>query len=144
LKIAPEHTEPEILRLMHKSGSEVLPQFLKKCRELMEKEGRTISFTPYFISAHPGCTLQDMEALAKKIRSLGLSVRQFQDFTPTPGTLATAMYVTGLHRDTLAPLHVPRGGRERRLQRLVLEAMRPRESDARPRSHRKKPPHLGA
>ncbi|GKT09275.1 YgiQ family radical SAM protein [Desulforhabdus sp. TSK] len=140
LKIAPEHTEPEILRLMHKSGAGVLPQFLKKCRELMEKEGRTIRFTPYFISAHPGCTLQDMEALAKKIRSLGLAVRQFQDFTATPGTLATAMYVTGLNRDTLAPLHVPRGGRERRLQRLVLESMRPREPEVTPRPQRKKPP----
>jgi radical SAM superfamily enzyme YgiQ (UPF0313 family) len=140
LKIAPEHTEPEILRLMHKSGSQVLPEFLKKCREMVEKEGHKILFTPYFISAHPGCTLEDMEALAKKVRSLGLSVRQFQDFTPTPGTLSTAMYVTGLDRDTLTPLQVPRGGRDRRLQRLLLEEIRTPEPGPKPGARRKKRP----
>lgn len=127
MKIAPEHTEPEILRLMHKSGSECLPDFLRKCRDIAAKRGRKILFTPYFISAHPGCTLEDMEMLARKIRKMGLSVRQFQDFTPTPGTLSTAMYVTGLDRDTLKPIHVPRGGKERRTQRLLLEEMRPWE-----------------
>jgi hypothetical protein len=94
MKIAPEHTEPEILRLMHKSGSECLPDFLKKCRDIAAKRGRKILFTPYFISAHTGCTLEDMEMLARKIRKMGLSVRQFQDFTPTPGTHSTAMFVT--------------------------------------------------
>lgn len=121
MKIAPEHTEPEVLRLMHKRGAECLPQFLNNCRELARAEGKSIRFTPYFISSHPGCTLDHMKELAGKLQKLSLTVRQFQDFTPTPGTLSTAMFVTGLDRDTLKPIHVARGGAERRAQRMMLE-----------------------
>ena len=64
-----------------------------------------------------------MKALAEKIKRMGLSVRFFQDFTPTPGTLSTAMYVTGLHRDNLKPIYVPRRAGERRAQRMMLEKM---------------------
>jgi hypothetical protein len=67
-----------------------------------------------------------MEQLARKIDKLGLAVRQFQDFTPTPGTLSTAMFVTGLDRDSGKPLHVARGAAERRQQRQVLEKLRGR------------------
>src|SRR3989338_7960557 len=126
MKIAPEHTEAGVLRLMHKQGSEILSQFLKKCREIALKQGKKIYFSPYFISAHPGCTLKDMEALPEKIKRMGFSVRFFQDFTPTPGTLSTAMYVTGIDRNTLNPVYVPRKAGERREQRMILEKMRRR------------------
>jgi uncharacterized radical SAM protein YgiQ len=121
LKIAPEHTEPEILQLMHKPGPEILSQFLKTCGEIARPARWLPRFTPYFISAHPGCTLGDMRKLVGRIAALGLNVRQFQDFTPTPGTLATAMYVSGLARDTHLPITVARGATDRRKQRLVLE-----------------------
>ncbi|MCK5783451.1 MAG: YgiQ family radical SAM protein, partial [Desulfobacterales bacterium] len=80
-----------------------------------------VDFTPYLISSHPGCTLKEMRNLAQTILKNGLKARQYQDFTPTPGTLSTAMYVTGLDRDTLTPIHVPKGASERRRQRQELE-----------------------
>ena len=124
MKIAPEHTEGKVLRLMHKQSSELLSEFLKTCRKITRKLGKKIHFTPYFISAHPGCTIRDMEALAEKIKKMGLSVQLFQDFTPTPGTLSTAMYVTGLDYESLKPVYVPKKTTERRAQRDVLERIR--------------------
>jgi uncharacterized radical SAM protein YgiQ len=124
LKIAPEHTEAEILQLMHKPGSEVLTEFLALCKTIGRAQSREVRFTPYFISAHPGCRPGHMEKLAARVRQLGFTARQFQDFTPTPGTLATAMYVTGLARESHRPLYVARGASERRQQRLALERSR--------------------
>ncbi len=121
MKIAPEHTEENILRLMHKQKADILPGFLVAARRQAARLKKKIIFNPYFISAHPGCTVKDMQALAAKLKKLKLPARNFQDFTPTPGTIATAMYVSGLDRDTLKPLFVAKGGKERRRQRKVLE-----------------------
>lgn len=121
MKIAPEHTESHVLRLMHKQKTDVLPRFLAACRNCLRKKGKKAVLNPYIISAHPGCTEKDMASLAKKMKKLGLTVRQLQDFTPTPGTLSTAMYVSGLDRDTQEPVHVPRGRQERRKQRQAVE-----------------------
>lgn len=125
LKIAPEHTEPGVLRLMHKPGVEVLGQFLQVAREIVNKQGGRLRVTPYLIAAHPGCTRQDMEKMAATLKDLDLELRQFQDFTPTPGTIATAMYVSGLDRDSRQPLFVARKTGERREQRQALEALLP-------------------
>ena len=122
MKIAPEHTEDEVLRLMHKKPY-ILPQFLEKCAYIAEKNHRKIRFSPYLMSSHPGCALQDMKKMAAKIKKLGLSVRAYQDFTPTPGTLSTAMYVSGVDRDTGKALYVATGEKDRRMQRMVLEKM---------------------
>jgi uncharacterized radical SAM protein YgiQ len=127
MKIAPEHTEENVLRLMHKQAEDVLPRFLEICRDLGRRKGKRYFFTPYFISAHPGCTLDDMTSLAGKVRKLGLKVKQFQDFTPTPGTLSTAMFVSGLDRDTLKPIHVACNDADRRKQRQVLESVMARK-----------------
>ncbi len=121
MKIAPEHSDPEILRLMHKNDALELDVFLKECRRLAREAKVKVDFTPYLISAHPGCTIKEMRDLAQTIVKNGLKARQYQDFTPTPGTLSTAMYVTGLDRDTLTPIPVPKGAAERRRQRLELE-----------------------
>lgn len=121
LKIAPEHTEPEVLELMHKESHEQLRKFLELGRKLGRELHKEIHFSPYIISAHPGCTMSHTTQLARKLKKLDLELRQFQDFTPTPGTLATAMYVTGLHRDTEKPIFVARGQSERMKQRLILE-----------------------
>jgi len=123
LKIAPEHTDPEVLRLMHKPGPEVLDAFLEFSRALLSKT-RPPRFSPYLISAHPGCTLEHMERMARDLKRFRLVARQFQDFTPTPGTLSTAMYVSGLDRERRNPIYVARKQRERAAQRAILEKIR--------------------
>lgn len=122
LKIAPEHTEEEVLRLMHKPAAACLADFLKEAQAMARLQKRPIRFNPYFISSHPGCTLAHMHALAKRLKELRLTVRQFQDFTPTPGTLSTAMYVS--ERDMNTPqrsIYVAKRRSERMAQRSVLE-----------------------
>lgn len=129
MKIAPEHTDPEVLRLMHKPGSRLLPEFLALCRQLAAKSGSKLHFTPYFIASHPGCSEAAMRDLAATAKREGLEVRQFQDFTPTPGTIATAMYVTGLDRDNNRPIFVAKSHSQRQAQRQVLEEITLRRKD---------------
>lgn len=124
LKIAPEHTETNVLNLMHKPDFSVLQEFVKVCRAIAKKLGKNVSLTPYVISSHPGCSHEDMQSVSHKMRALGLTVRQLQDFTPTPGTLSTAMYVSGLDCLQKRPLYVARGANERRKQRLAVEESR--------------------
>ncbi|MDH4320801.1 MAG: radical SAM protein, partial [Desulfobulbaceae bacterium] len=130
MKIAPEHTDPEVLRLMHKPGPTLLADFVAACREIEQAEGRSLPLSPYLIASHPGCTVAAMQRLAATLNDLRLPVRQFQDFTPTPGTLATAMYVSGMDRDTGRPIQVARNAGERAAQREVLEGIRPKAHDA--------------
>ena len=140
MKIAPEHSEPEILRLMHKNDGLELNDFLNESRRLAQKAGVKVEFTPYLISSHPGCTVKDMRELAQTISNNGLKARQFQDFTPTPGTLSTAMYVTALDRDTLTSIHVPKGAAERRRQRQELEKISGRpQAETRQYNNKPKP-----
>jgi uncharacterized radical SAM protein YgiQ len=122
MKIAPEHTEDAVLRLMHKPGAAVLAEFLALCREIGKKAGKNFHFTPYLIASHPGCTLADTEKMAARLGSLGLAVRQFQDFTPTPGTISTAMYVTGLDCEKKTLLPVAKKVSDRRAQRQALDS----------------------
>lgn len=119
LKIAPEHTEDGILSIMHKESHSVLQQFVKHCKNVGNQLGRQPIFTPYIITGHPGSTEEDTHNLVKKMTSLGLSVRKFQDFTPTPGTLSTAMYVSGLDRQK-KKIIIPAPAQKNR-QRLILE-----------------------
>jgi uncharacterized radical SAM protein YgiQ len=121
LKIAPEHTEADILALMHKEGHDRLVSFVELFRKISKKLQKKAGLTPYIISAHPGCTEEHTRSMVKKMRRLGLSVRQFQDFTPTPGTLSTAMYVSGRHRDKDSPIKVARNQSDRTRQRRIIE-----------------------
>jgi len=122
LKIAPEHTDDELLCLMHKEPHALLQKFIAECRKIGRELGKkNIEFTPYVITAHPGSTPRHAEKLARDMLKLGLQIRKSQDFTPTPGTLSTAMYVTGLKPGSKEPLPVPRNQSERQLQRKILE-----------------------
>lgn len=121
LKIAPEHTDDELLCLMHKEPHDLLRRFIKKCREIGGKLGKKIELTPYAILSHPGSTPKHAEKLTRDMQNLGLQVRKFQDFTPTPGTLSTAMFVTGLRPDNKKPLVVAKKQSERRKERQVME-----------------------
>jgi uncharacterized radical SAM protein YgiQ len=123
LKIAPEHTEDEVLRLMHKPGGRLLDVFVKEARRTRKKGNRPAEITAYLMSSHPGCTLAHMKAMARKLKALRLPVRQFQDFTPTAGTLSTAMFVSGLDRDSKRPIYVAKRRSERMAQRRILEGL---------------------
>lgn len=138
LKIAPEHSDDEILLLMHKEPHDLLKKFVKKCRAIHFSDGeKNLELTPYIITAHPGSTPAHAKKLVEDMKKLGLQVRQFQDFTPTPGTLSTAMYVTGLRTDNKKPLAVPRKHSERMEQRRILEKYL-RQSTGKNRNSRKK------
>ncbi|NNK15120.1 MAG: YgiQ family radical SAM protein [Desulfofustis sp.] len=121
LKIAPEHTEAEVLALMHKEEHERLIRFVELFNKITRKLRKKAGLTPYIISAHPGCSEAHTRSMVQKMKRLGLTVRQFQDFTPTPGTLSTAMYVSGRHRDKDTDIQVVRNHTERLRQRQIIE-----------------------
>ncbi|MCG6931420.1 MAG: YgiQ family radical SAM protein [Desulfofustis sp.] len=121
LKIAPEHTEDEVLALMHKESHAQLISFMQLFRSISRRLPRHVGITPYIISAHPGCSDQHTANMVAKMKRLGLTVRQFQDFTPTPGTLSTAMYVTGIHRDKHIGIEIARDRSARSRQRRIIE-----------------------
>ncbi|HBT96204.1 MAG TPA: YgiQ family radical SAM protein, partial [Desulfobulbaceae bacterium] len=130
LKIAPEHTSDNVLRLMRKEKHEELRQLLTLCHAIGRELGKPARLSPYLLSAHPGATAADASKLADDMKRLGLTVAAFQDFTPTPGTIATAMYVTGLDRDSGQPIAVARQAAERMRQRKTLEELLPQKRRA--------------
>lgn len=113
LKVAPEHTEAAVLKTMRKMPFEQFVRFKRFFDEVCQREGLRQQLIPYFISAHPNCRLQDMQALSKKTRAMGYHLEQVQLFTPTPMTLATEMFYTGLDPHTLEPVFVERDDRRR-------------------------------
>jgi uncharacterized radical SAM protein YgiQ len=118
LKVAPEHIAPQVLDAMGKTGA--YEEFCRHYAETNKKLGLTQYLIPYFISGHPGCTLQAAVELALFLKKGGFVPDQVQDFYPTPGTLSTVMHHTGLDPRTMTPIHVP-GEREKRLQRALLQ-----------------------
>jgi len=125
LKVAPEHVSDEVLRLMGKPGRAVYEAFAKRYAELNREAGLKQYLVPYFISSHPGAGLPEAVELASFLRDSGFVPDQVQDFYPTPGTLSTAMYWTGLDPATGEPVHVARGERERAMQRALLQYNKP-------------------
>ena len=119
VKIAPEHTEKEQLLLMHKEPHSTLCTFIEACTKVGNRLGKMPQFTPYVITGHPGSTAEDSNRLVQKMKALGLSVRQFQDFTPTPGTISTAMFYSGYdHKGN--KINIPDVA-ERKKQRQAIE-----------------------
>ncbi|HBZ66273.1 MAG TPA: YgiQ family radical SAM protein [Bacteroidales bacterium] len=105
LKVAPEHTSDNVLKLMRKPSFRLFVEFKHKADSIARKYGLHQQVIPYFISSHPGCELIDMANLAIETKKLGYRLEQVQDFTPTPLTLATEMYYTGLNPYTLNPVY---------------------------------------
>ncbi|PLX78043.1 MAG: YgiQ family radical SAM protein [Desulfuromonas sp.] len=120
LKVAPESTSPRVTRVMRKPGPEVFESFLNRFRHQNRQQGKRQAVIPYFISGHPGCSLDDMIDVALFLKRHGLRVEQVQEFTPTPGSLATCIYYTGTDPLSGEPVHVPRNPKERRLQKALL------------------------
>ncbi|CAA6606021.1 conserved hypothetical protein [Rhodospirillaceae bacterium LM-1] len=122
LKVAPEHTEAGPLAHMMKPGVSVYEKFQARFLSAARKAGKPLYLIPYFIAAHPGTTDQDMLKLALWLKRHGLKLDQVQTFLPSPMSLATAMYHTGLNPLTpdLKPVYVPKGGRQRRIHKAFL------------------------
>jgi len=125
LKVAPEHTVDSVLSIMRKPKHEVYETFATRFKEVNERLGLKQYLVPYLISGHPGCTLEMAVELAGYIRAQKVMPEQVQDFYPTPGTVSTAMYYTGLDPATLEPVHVPDPD-EKAMQRALLQFSLPK------------------
>jgi uncharacterized radical SAM protein YgiQ len=119
LKVAPEHSEPEVLRLMRKPDVAVFERFLEAFKTHCRAAGKEQYTVPYLLSAFPGCTLGHMRRLGAWLGKKNWSPRQVQCFIPTPGSVATAMYYAGVAPDG-APIHVARTDKERLEQHRLL------------------------
>ena len=128
LKIAPEHVSRSVTKCMHKPSQEVLQAFRARFDAVSRAVGKEQYLLPYLMSGHPGCTVSDMVELAEFLRDNHMYTEQVQDFTPTPMTVSTAMYYTGLDPFTLSAVHVPKG-REKRIQRAMLQYRDPKNYD---------------
>ena len=117
LKVAPEHTQDEVLKQMRKPSFKLFEQFKKVFDRVNKQHGLNQQLIPYFISSHPGCTELDMAELAVITKGLHFQLEQVQDFTPTPMTLATEMYYTGYHPYTLEKVYTARTKEQKLAQR---------------------------
>ena len=106
LKVAPEHTSDHVLALMRKPSFSLFKETKRRFDEICKQAGLRYQLIPYFISSHPGCRLEDMAQLALDMKQMGYRLEQIQDFTPTPMTLATEMYYTGIDPTTMKPVYV--------------------------------------
>jgi uncharacterized radical SAM protein YgiQ len=120
LKVAPEHVAEGTLRAMKKPGIEGFERFRKDFQRLTREAGKEQYLVPYFISSHPGCTLEDGVVLMEYLERNGWKPQQVQDFTPTPMTLASDMHWSGYHPMSGEPIHVTRDPREKRMQKALL------------------------
>jgi uncharacterized radical SAM protein YgiQ len=120
LKVAPEHCSPNVLSIMRKPSFEMYKRFKLRFDSLSLQVGKKQQLIPYFISSHPGSRAEDMALLAIEARQMGYLPEQTQDFTPTPMTLATVMYYTGLNPYTLKPVFVPKADKDKRIQQKIL------------------------
>ena len=116
LKVAPEHTSPAVLKLMRKPSWKQYEHFYRFFQEVNKQGGLRQQLIPYFISSHPGCTNRDMQDLAAKCKQMNYRPEQVQDFTPTPMTLATTMFYTGLNPYTLESVYVAKTPEEKKKQ----------------------------
>lgn len=125
LKVAPEHCSANVLRCMGKPSIDVYNRFKKRFYELTAKLGKKQFLVPYLMSSHPGSTLNDAIELSLFLKKEGLHPEQVQDFYPTPGTVSTCMFYTGLDPFTMEKVYVPRTAREKAEQRALLQYYRP-------------------
>ncbi|MBQ3393162.1 MAG: YgiQ family radical SAM protein [Lachnospiraceae bacterium] len=129
LRVAPEHISDNVLKLMGKPTVDVYDAFVKEFEKTNEKLGMDQYIVPYLMSSHPGSTLEDAVALAEYVRDLGYMPEQVQDFYPTPGTVSTCMYYTGLDPLTMKPVYVARAPHEKAMQRALIQYRKPENYD---------------
>ena len=129
LKVAPEHVAPRVLRTMGKPPVEVYNRFVEAYKRANQQAGTDQYLVPYYMSSHPGCTLDDAIELALYIRRSGHRPEQVQDFYPTPGTLSTAMFYTGLDPRDMSEVYVPRSPEEKAMQRALMQYFLPQNRE---------------
>ncbi|MCX6683849.1 MAG: YgiQ family radical SAM protein [Methanoregula sp.] len=120
LKVAPEHVTKRVTDAMNKPDREIFDRFCHRFETEQHGKMKRQYILPYFMSGHPGCSISDMVNLAIYIRDHQLYTEQVQDFTPTPMSVSTCMYYTGLNPFTLEPVHVPKG-HEKKIQRALMQ-----------------------
>lgn len=125
LKVAPEHVSNKVTTIMGKAGKDVFLKFKLWFEEANRQLGKKQYLVPYFMSSHPGCTLDDAIELAEFLRDHHMYPEQVQDFIPTPGSLSTAMYYTGIHPLTGESVYVARKGRDKAKQRALMQYKNP-------------------
>lgn len=126
LKIAPEHVSRKVTDLMGKPGKEIYLSFMKAFTRMNELLGKEQYLVPYFMSSHPGAGLKEAVELAEFIRDLGYHPEQVQDFIPTPGSLSTCMYYTGIHPLTGNAVYVAKNPHEKSMQRALIQYRDPK------------------
>ena len=129
LKVAPEHVAEEVLHYMQKPAGNTYDKFRQKFFAINEQLGKKQYLIPYLMSSHPGSTLNSAIELAEYLRDTGYQPEQVQDFYPTPGTLSTTMFYTGLDPLTMEPVYVPKSKTEKAMQRALLQYKAPRNYD---------------
>lgn len=128
LKVAPEHVSERVLYYMNKPSHELYERFEQRYRQLNRQEGKAQYTVPYLMSSHPGAELSDAVELAEFLKARGLRPQQVQDFYPTPGTLSTCMYYTGLDPRTMQKVYVARTPEEKEMQRALMQYFLPRNA----------------
>ena len=125
LRVAPEHISDNVLRCMGKPENSVYEKFLAKFDEINKRLGKEQYAVPYLMSSHPGSTLRDAVKLAEYLHKRHLNPKQVQDFYPTPGSISTCMYYTGIDPRTMKSVYVPKTYEEKQLQRALLQYNNP-------------------
>ena len=125
LRVAPEHVSDQVLHYMGKPSHQVYQQFLDQYEKANAATGKKQYAVPYFMSSHPGCTMKEAVKLAEYVRDLGFTPEQVQDFYPTPSTLSTCMYYTGIHPLTGEKVYIPRDPHEKAIQRALMQYKNP-------------------
>ena len=126
LRVAPEHVSSRVLNLMGKPQHNIYQTFIKKYDTMNKKTGKQQYALPYFMSSHPGCGLKEAVELAEYIRDMGFNPEQAQDFYPTPSTLSTCMYYTGVNPLTMEAVYVPINPHEKAMQRALIQYKNPK------------------
>ena len=129
LKVAPEHVADPVLQMMGKPENSVYQAFSKKYKQVNEKLGKKQFLVPYLMSSHPGSTMKEAIALAEYLRDLGYMPEQVQDFYPTPSTISTCMYYTGVDPRTMKPVYIPKNPHEKAMQRALIQYRNPKNYD---------------
>ena len=125
LRVAPEHISDNVLKYMGKPENKVYEAFLKRYARINKKTGKEQFVVPYLMSSHPGSTMKEAIELAEYIRDLGYMPEQVQDFYPTPSTLSTCMYYTGLDPRTMEKVYTPVSPHEKAMQRALIQYRNP-------------------
>lgn len=129
LKVAPEHVSDAVLQKMGKPENSVYQAFVKKYKKINQEIHKEQYLVPYLMSSHPGSTMKEAIELAEYLRDLGYMPEQVQDFYPTPSTISTCMYYTGVDPRDMKPVYVPKNPHEKAMQRALIQYRNPKNYD---------------